>query len=407
MGKINSRILSLKWSFFIYLPVCFLIAFSGAMAIGIFTNHLQDWYKNLQSDSVVLSEIDRYEYQIRVDESETMYMERVPNYEKIFPEKKQQYLYFIISNAQVIFIPLWVIGCVALTGIIFYQRELKKPIGILLDASRKISENQLDFEIVYKKRNELGQLCKAFDDMRRTLDENNRELWRSLEERKRLNSAFSHDLRTPLTVLKGYNDFLEKYAGQLPEQKTAEILSKMNRQIHRLENYTDKMSAVQKLEDIQPDVTEIQIDRLKEDFLENGAYICKNKKFALHFKNDRNDKNFIWIDTELVMEVYENILANAERYAENQISADICITEDFLKLEIHDDGNGFSDKALQLAKEPFYRDEKEQNSLHFGLGLYICRIICEKCGGSVDISNTGTGGKDTAKFFLKKILKID
>ncbi|MDE7122424.1 MAG: HAMP domain-containing histidine kinase [Oscillospiraceae bacterium] len=401
MGKVNSKILSLKWSFFIYLPVCFLIAFFGAMAIGIFTNHLQDWYKNLQSDSVVLSEIDRYEYQIRVDESETMYMERVPNYEKIFPEKKQQYMYFIISNAQVIFIPLWVIGCVALTGIIFYQRELKKPIGILLDASRKISENQLDFEIVYKKRNELGQLCKAFDDMRRALDENNRELWRCLEERKRLNSAFSHDLRTPLTVLKGYNDFLEKYAGQLPEQKTAEILSKMNRQIHRLENYTYKMSAVQKLEDIQPDVTEIQIDRLIENFSESGEYICKNKKFVLHFKNNTNYKNFIWIDMQLVMEVYENILANAERYAENQISADISVTGDFLKLEISDDGNGFSDKALQLAKEPFYRDEKEQNSLHFGLGLYICKIICEKCQGSIDIANTDTGGKVTA-FFCKK-----
>ncbi|MDE5884060.1 MAG: HAMP domain-containing histidine kinase, partial [Oscillospiraceae bacterium] len=396
MGKMNQKTLSLKWSFFIYLPVCFFIAFFGAMAIGIFTNHLQDWYKNLQADSVALSEIDRYEYQIRVDEYENMYMERVPNYKKIFTEKKQQYMYFIISNAQVILIPLWVVGCVALTGIIFYQRELKKPIGILLEASRKISENQLDFEIVYKKRNELGQLCTAFDDMRRALDENNRELWRSLEERKRLNSAFSHDLRTPLTVLKGYNDFLEKYAGQLAEHKISEILSKMSSQINRLENYTDKMSAVQKLEDIQPEVTAIQMDMLRELFSESGEYLCKNKKFILHFNSDKSNKHQIWIDRELVMEVYENILANAERYAENQIFADISVTEDFLKLEISDDGGGFSDKALLLAKEPFYRDDKEQNSSHFGLGLYICKIICEKCQGSLAIANTETGGKVTA-----------
>ncbi len=67
-------------------------------------------------------------------------------------------------------------------------------------------------------------LCMAFDEMRQTLYENNREMWRSLEERKRLNSAFSHDLRTPLTVLRGYTDFLEKYipSGKVSEQKLLE-----------------------------------------------------------------------------------------------------------------------------------------------------------------------------------------
>lgn len=101
------------------------------------------------------------------------------------------------------------------------------------------------------------------------------------------------------------------------------------------------------------------------------------------------------------MEVYDNILANAERYADTQITADISVTQDFLKIEIYDDGCGFSDKALKFAKEPFYRDDKEQNSSHFGLGLYICKIICEKCGGNLNISNTENGGKVSAKFFCK------
>ncbi len=77
----------------------------------------------------------------------------------------------------------------------FYNIELRKTIKTLMDASRKISENQLDFQIKCQKKNELGMLCDAFEDMRMTLCENNREMWKSLEERKRLNSAFSHDLR--------------------------------------------------------------------------------------------------------------------------------------------------------------------------------------------------------------------
>nr|MDE5752928.1 HAMP domain-containing histidine kinase [Oscillospiraceae bacterium] len=355
-------------------------------------------YLDLQADSVALPEINRYEYQIRVDEYGSMSMERVPTYEKIFAEKKSQCIYFIISNAQMILIPLWVIACVALTGIIFYRLELKKPIGILLDASSKISENQLDFEIIYKKQNELGQLCKAFNDMRQALDENNREMWHSLEERKRLNSAFSHDLRTPLTVLRGYTDFLQNYIGQVSEEKIQNILSMMGSQINRLENYTYKMSALQKLEDIVPDVKEISTDRLKENVQASAIYLCQDKSFSLHFDAKMCS---VFLDAELVSEVYENLLSNAVRYTKNKILIDISVTEEFFMLSVENDGNGFTQEALQLATEPFYRGDGEQNSSHFGLGLYICRIICEKCGGTLQIGNTAMGAKVTAKFFCK------
>lgn len=398
MGKVKRKINSLKWSFYIYLPVCFLFAFFGSMGIGVATNEMQSWYGKLHSD-VRLSPLYDNPLQIFFEENNHD-VKYIVTDDRPFADRKYMLIYFIISNAQFIIIPFWVFLSVALTGMIFYRHELKKPIEILLDASRKISENQLDFNIEYTKQNELGQLCTAFDNMRKALDENNREMWHSLEERKRLNSAFSHDLRTPLTVLKGYNDFLEKYSGQIPEEKTVEILSKMKGQINRLESYTYKMSTLHKLEDIIPDIEEFRTGILKESFAESGKYICMNKQFTLNFQSD---SDFLFIDSELVMEVYENILSNAERYADSKITADISVTENFLKIAVQDNGNGFTDKALRLASEPFYRDEKDQNSMHFGLGLYICEIICEKCGGRLDISNTKTGGKVTAILFCGNI----
>lgn len=359
----------------------------GILIIGHGTNYLQDWYYSRYSNAMgkelkILNiiEFDNYHFQVKIAQT------------------KKTFTFWVISSAQFLLIPLWALLCVGFTGMIFYNRELKKPIEKLMEASRKISENQLDFRIEYKKQNELGQLCNAFDNMRQALDKNNREMWRLLEERKRLNSAFSHDLRTPLTVLKGYNDFLSKYIGNISEEKIIEILSKMDSQINRLEIYTYKMSDLRKLEDIIPDITEIQTDMLRESFSESGKYICKNKIFSLDFQSDRNS---LFIDHELVMEVYENILSNAERYADTHIKADIFVTEDFLQIDVCDDGNGFSEKALQLAKEPFYLDDKEQNGNHFGLGLYICKIICEKIGGNINITNTENGGKVTATFFCK------
>lgn len=391
MGKIRS----LKWSLCIYFPICFALSLAGSVLIGFATNDLQEWYEERYPDVKLVTPRED-SYIISYDGSVNIKEHYINVDDRPVAEKKTRVIFFLISYAQVLLVPLWLLFCVALMGFIFYKRELQKPIGILFDASKKISENQLDFSIRYTKKNELGQLCTAFDNMRKALYENNLEMWHSLEERKRLNSAFSHDLRTPLTVLKGYNDFLEKYSGRLSESKVNEITAKMRMQIERLENYTYKMSALQKLDDIIPDIAEVQADILKENLSESGKYVCRDKKFRLNFGSNPDS---LFIDSELVMEVYENILSNAERYAHQYIDASVEIKGDFLTISVSDDGEGFSDDALRLAKEPFFRDDREQNGSHFGLGLYICRIICEKCGGGVDIFNTETGGGVTAKFF--------
>ncbi|MDE6034586.1 MAG: HAMP domain-containing histidine kinase [Ruminococcus sp.] len=400
MGKVKRKFVSLKWCFAVYLSVCFFIAFAGSMCIGLGTNYVQDYYETLHSDVRL---VQTYDERMEVLFDDKQFIDRyVVTDKRPFADRKYMIRYSLIVYAQFLLIPLYIMSCVAVTGIIFYKRELQKPIEILLDSSQKISENQLDFRIEYPKQNELGKLCTAFDNMRHVLDENNRNMWRSLEERKRLNSAFSHDLRTPLTILKGYNEFLTKYGENVSPEKLSEILFKMNGQINRLESYTYKMSAVQKLEDIVPAPVEVKTDTLRENLSESGKYICKDKKFSFSF---RSDTDILFIDCQLVMEVYENIISNAERYADNKIYTDVFVSAGVLRITVTDDGKGFTKKALKLAKEPFYRDDREQNTVHFGLGLYICKIICEKCGGTINISNTGNGGKVTAEIFFENQIK--
>ena len=363
MGKVKRKGRSLKWGMARYLPMCLICAFMGTFIIAGGTNYVQIWYRD-SHPGVRLAFIS---------------------------------LYWIISYAQVLLIPAWVFFCIALAGRIFYNRELKKPIDILLDASRKIADNQLDFKVEYQKQNELGMLCTAFEDMRSALYENNREMWRSLEERKRLNSAFSHDLRTPLTVLRGYVDFLEKYIpdGKVTEEKLLSVISMMNGQISRLEHYTQKMNAVQKLEDIVPNVRCISGERFLENLCETGQMMCGDK---FHLSSTPDHGNII-VDMELVMQVYENLISNALRYAIGSVAVSCDISENILTISVLDDGKGFTEEALKNATQPFFHDEKEPDKTHFGLGLYICRILCEKCGGMLTTQNHENGGKVTATFF--------
>lgn len=146
-------------------------------------------------------------------------------------------------------------------SLLFYHHKLKQPIGILREASAKISNNDLDFHILQYSEDEMGQLCRSFESMRAALEDNNRQMWRSIEDRKQLNAAFSHDLRTPLTVLRGYTDFLNRYLpeGKISKEKLLDTITTMSIHILRLENYVQIMGEAQKLEDISVAWTQVEV----------------------------------------------------------------------------------------------------------------------------------------------------
>ncbi|MBD5143054.1 MAG: HAMP domain-containing histidine kinase [Ruminococcus sp.] len=399
IAKLQQKRHSLKWGFLFYLPIFLIIAYYGTFLIGIATNDLQFWYRENYNDVVLRTDI---RYEIMIDENNHGKLIAIPySYE----ENSYQYAvtYWIICNTQFILIPAWVMFCIAVPSLLFYNCELKKPIRILLESSQKIANNQLNFRIEYKNPNELGMLCNAFEEMRLALYENNQILWNSMEERKKLNSAFSHDLRTPLTVLKGYADFLEKYIpdGKISEEKLLSVIGMMHSQITRLEHYTQKMNAVQKLEDIIPDNRQVRTEKLFAMLQETGKLLCQ-EKLQINFNFD---KKIIFLDTALVMQVYENMISNALRYAKNEIKINYCISENRLKIIVSDDGDGFSEKGLKQALQPFFRDDDIQEKNHFGLGLYICKILCEKCGGNFWVENDEHGAKVTAEFFCGEIFK--
>ncbi|WP_246059524.1 HAMP domain-containing protein [Paenibacillus lautus] len=137
-------------------------------------------------------------------------------------------------------------------SVLFYRWKLKRPLEILKQASEKISANDLGFSISYDSRDEMGELIAIFENMRSQLEKNLKALWRSVEERKQLNAIFAHDLRTPLSVLKGYAEFLATYFPEkkLSEAKVLDLIHTMNLHIVRLENYAEAMNSIQKLEDV-------------------------------------------------------------------------------------------------------------------------------------------------------------
>ena len=300
---------------------------------------------------------------------------------------------------------MWLLACVGLVVWIFYKREIEKTLRVLQDASEKIADNCLDFEMEAVRDNELGRLRDGFEKMRVALYENNRATWQQLEERKRLNAAFAHDMRTPITVLKGYGEMLTRYIpeGRISQDKLLEILGMMNGQIHRLENYTQKMSSIRKLEDLEPEPALVSAVALQEKLRNMCRILGEDISFSF------GGTGTLCLDEALVLEVCENLVSNGLRYARQILQVTVRVAEGelpaseeepakYLEVVVEDDGPGFSPEELQHATDPFYRGEGQMEQCHFGLGLYICRLICTKCGGSLTLSNGICGGRVTARF---------
>lgn len=368
---------SLKWVFVKYFSICIILILAGSLLLGS------------SAEKIFSSDASRYALFIGDDGTVSIITksERIPKNYILFLD--------IVNLFRCIAIPLWSLLCVVVCGIIFYHRKIEKPISILLEASENISNNRLDFSVEVPEKNEFGELCLSFEKMRVALKENNIEMWRQVEERKRLNAAFSHDLRTPLTVLKGQSEILSKYVPKMSEEKIIETAETMKRHIIRLETYVNTMNDLQRLEDVEVKKELVDVKELEHQMRITGAAVCKGKEFVLY--QNIFDVDSVKIDTSIAMQVYENLLSNAVRYAKRKIEIAIDKKDSLLLLNVVDDGAGFTAKDLSNAMKPFYKAENEINNEHFGMGLNICKMLCEKHGGYLQISNEN-GAKAVAAF---------
>ena len=298
-----------------------------------------------------------------------------------------------VNAVETLAVPLSFCLCM-LTGVfIFYRNKMKKPLAILDKASERIANNDLDFTVDYEGQDEMGRLCASFEKMRFSLQQNNQFMWRQMEQRKRLNAAFAHDLRTPLTVLKGYSEILQLPNDSLAVKETALTMSK---HINRLERYVDSMSTLQRIEDIVPYYQRIEIEEFADHAEQMVGMICQEAGKQYHFYSYIKSKAAL-LDIEMFSQVMENLVSNATYHTGSSVEVTLLEIDDMLSVTVADDGAGFSADSLENATEPYYTESLDK-SKHFGLGLYICKILCERHNGSLKIRNTHKGGEVTALF---------
>ena len=161
-----------------------------------------------------------------------------------------------------------------------------------------------------------------------------------------------------------------------------DTVSSMQGAVNRLELYVESVRDIEKIENIEIEKRSENVKLLLNELRSNVRQLAGNKEIII--SNDiAVDK--IQIDKGVFFRILENLLQNALRYAEKQVSINLSHKKDFLILTVKDDGKGFSAADLEKATTVFYSNDKEKQ--HFGIGLSVCKILCEKHGGLLYVGN--------------------
>ncbi len=302
---------------------------------------------------------------------------------------------------------LIIIILTASTLILWIYRSMLKPINILRFATRQMKEGDLNYNVKSDTGDEIGQLCDDFEEMRIRLKKLIEDRVKYEEDIKELISNISHDLKTPLTAIKGYAEGLMDGVADnrgKQEQYLRTIYTKAN----DMSVLVDELAYYAKIDSntIPYSFKDINLHDFFEDCMEELGFDLEMKNIRITYENAVDTKTRVVADVEQLKRVINNIINNSVKYLNKEagrISIRIHDLGEYISVEIEDNGCGIPKEDLPYIFDRFYRGDASRNSGKggSGLGLAIAKKVIEDHAGSISASSV-FGEGTTIRFSLKK-----
>jgi signal transduction histidine kinase len=299
------------------------------------------------------------------------------------------------------------VGLTSLLLTYFVSRSIIRPIHALKAAALQIKDGDLSQQVVVKGKGEVGQLAAAFEAMRLQLKKSIDQSLQYEENRKQLLSHISHDLKTPISAIKGYVEGIRDGIANTDE-KRERYMQTIYHKATDMDQLIDELFLFSKLDlhKVAYDFKTIDIGRYLEHFLEEQRFDMEKSGISLHYAAELTEPILITADPDKLGRVVTNILNNSEKYmgqltaaVDKSIHVSVEEQGNQVLITVEDTGPGIDKDDLPYIFDRFYRAEQSRNSETggSGLGLAIVKQIIEGHGGTVWAENGEIGG---AKFCL-------
>ena len=299
----------------------------------------------------------------------------------------------------------------ALSVGLWIYRSIAVPLVKLKKATKNIKEGNLDFVLEVEGNDEFSQLCQDFEEMRIRLKENAEDKIQYDKDNKELISNISHDLKTPITAIKGYVEGILDGVASSPEKLDKYIRTIYNKS-NDMDRLIDELTFYSKIDTnkIPYTFSKINVAQYFRDCVEEVGLDMEARGIELGYFNYVDEDVVIIADAEQMKRVMNNIISNSVKYLDKKkgiINIRIKDVGDFIQVEIEDNGKGIAAKDLPNIFDRFYRTDSSRNSAQggSGIGLSIVRKIVEDHGGRIwATSKEGIGTE--IHFVLRKYQEV-
>ncbi len=266
-----------------------------------------------------------------------------------------------------------------------FSKKLKQNLYSIITATEKIGNQDLNFDITPTKILEFNSVLDTIDKLKIALSISLKEQWDKEQQKKSQLSALAHDIKTPLTVIKGNAELLEE-SDSSKEDK--ELISFIQSSSDTIEKYLELLMSVVNNNSIHIDKNVVSLRDFLYDVSTETVALCKTKN--IEFKLNNNVKcEMMYADSELLKRAIINIVDNAVRYSDTncQIHFAVSENESYITFDIADLGKGFSEESLKKATQEFFTEDTSRTNQHYGLGLSFAKAIAEIHHGTLEIKN--------------------
>ena len=272
---------------------------------------------------------------------------------------------------------------------LWIYRSIATPLVKLKKATQNIKEGNLDFVLEVDGNDEFSELCRDFEEMRKRLKESAEEKVLMDKENKELISNISHDLKTPITAVKGYVEGIMDGVADTPEKIDRYVKTIYNK-TNEMDHLINELTFYSKIDTnrIPYTFSKLNVEDYFSDCAEEVGLELETRGIELVYANYVEDNVQVIADGEQIRRVIHNIISNAIKYMDKPkgiIQIRIKDVGDFIQVEIEDNGKGIAAKDLPSIFDRFYRTDVSRNSSKggSGIGLSIVKKILEDHGGKV------------------------
>jgi len=272
---------------------------------------------------------------------------------------------------------------------LWIYRSIATPLVKLKKATQNIKEGNLDFELQVEGKDEFSELCRDFEEMRKRLKESAEEKVVLDKENKELISNISHDLKTPITAVKGYVEGIMDGVADTPEKMDRYVKTIYNK-TNEMDHLINELTFYSKIDTnrIPYTFSKLNVEDYFSDCAEEIGLELETRGIELVYANYVESDVFVIADGEQIRRVIHNIISNAIKYMDKPkgiIQIRVKDVGDFIQVEIEDNGKGIGSKDIAYIFDRFYRTDVSRNSSKggSGIGLSIVKKILEDHGGKV------------------------